>query len=777
MPEYSGTLQSFDLAALLWLAPLFPLVAAVYSVVVGRQLAEGSRSGSEQRAPAPVLVALVACAASVVLIGFHAAELFSLPPASRQLLAHAWTVFAVGSLDSSIGFCLDPANAVLALGLGVAAVGALFALHAGDGSDETKRRQAAAIALGLCALELVTLGDDWLLIVLGAALSGVAALGFAGANFGARGFLLARLGDAAIFGGAIVLAWGLGGSFTGHEDYVPRFRPPLIRVELGSPKADKDGETAAPPGSGSGWLTLSAYPGATLKVAGADLCAIDSDGKIGGVGTPGRACKEIARSPFARLALPSGLTDVEVHPGAGMNDFLLDKLRINAGKEVLITPSGTTLSLRDARAELGVRDSEGEHVLVAELERWRFHGLPLFELSVALLALGAVIRSLLAPLSRASRASAETTPLAAVLLAGVLDFTVGAVILARADFLLAYAPYASAALGVVSALLALYAAARAAHANDLSSALSNLAVSGLAFAMLAAAFGARVGAVAMIAVQALGLVAFGLSASHASGKLGTGLAETAGAGLAKPGLARASALGALALAGAPLPAVGAFWPRDAGLQNAANAVAFGPFTGWLVYGVAALAGGIGAFAVWRVHHLVFSGEKNKAAKSKPTEPNVPLQGVLSALGVLALVAGVVALLESRFGPVENNGPEPLEANVRLALLAAGYALAVAGFVLARRRYGATRDEDWVGEEVRRPGHRLLAREGLQLFDVVFVRPALALARWLRGLDAALEIAAFGAVEGLPVVKSPSEPPPSEPPPKKKKKKKKSGGTP
>src|SRR5512146_192517 len=55
MPEYSGSLQSFEVAAFLWLAPLVPLVGAVYALLAGRPLARGP--SEERRLPDPLVVA------------------------------------------------------------------------------------------------------------------------------------------------------------------------------------------------------------------------------------------------------------------------------------------------------------------------------------------------------------------------------------------------------------------------------------------------------------------------------------------------------------------------------------------------------------------------------------------------------------------------------------------------------------------------------------------------------------------------------------------------
>ena len=71
MPEYSGSLPSFELAAALWPTPLVPLVAALYALFAGRTLARGPASHGERKQPDPSLVALGATLISLVLVLVH----------------------------------------------------------------------------------------------------------------------------------------------------------------------------------------------------------------------------------------------------------------------------------------------------------------------------------------------------------------------------------------------------------------------------------------------------------------------------------------------------------------------------------------------------------------------------------------------------------------------------------------------------------------------------------------------------------------------------------
>ena len=63
MPEYSGSLQSFELALALWLAPLLPLVAAVYAGVGG--FVGGGDDRGLAKSFQPRVVALMAAIAAL----------------------------------------------------------------------------------------------------------------------------------------------------------------------------------------------------------------------------------------------------------------------------------------------------------------------------------------------------------------------------------------------------------------------------------------------------------------------------------------------------------------------------------------------------------------------------------------------------------------------------------------------------------------------------------------------------------------------------------------
>ncbi len=108
MPEYSGSLQSFELAVALWLAPLLPLVAAIYSGIGG--YIGGGDDSQLPKSFRPRFVALLAGLSALGLIGFHLVVLLGLPGDQRQLVSHAWGMQRIGSLDTSFTFSAEPST-------------------------------------------------------------------------------------------------------------------------------------------------------------------------------------------------------------------------------------------------------------------------------------------------------------------------------------------------------------------------------------------------------------------------------------------------------------------------------------------------------------------------------------------------------------------------------------------------------------------------------------------------------------------------------------------
>ena len=753
MPEYSGSLPSFELALSLWLAPLLPLVAAIYAGLGG--YVAGGDDSALPKSFRPRFVALAASVVALGIVAFHLAVLVGLPPAGRQLVSHAWGMQRIGSFDTSFTFSGDPTRLALALVIGIGALAAIGVM----GPSDAERRVSAGVGLGLGGGLFVLLGDDLSLLIAGSVLSGLGALVMApkaAAARAARGFVVGRLGDAALIGATALLVWGLAGSWTGEGDYVPDFRPRLVAVQVGdAPAPQRERGVAARDAMGT--ITMAALPGASLTIGGAELCATDPDGKRGGVGTNVRPCREIARSPFSRLPVPVALHDIEVRTGPGTHDLLVEKTRVAPGAETVIAMAGATSVLREMRDQLAIRDGSGAHPLRTTLARRKVLGQPLLGLLGGLFAVFALLRSLAAAGSVSQRASAEASAPSLAALGAGLELWVAAAVLVRVDFFFSFVPGTASVFAVVASALALWAAAQAAHGFDLRRSLALVAIANGALSTAACLLGAHVAGVVGLVVTSLGLAGFVLS-THA-----TDLREQAGSASSRR---RALAASALALSGAPIPAVGVFWARDGLLAAAA---ALGTSLGWVTLALAAATSGGIAFSVWRLHFLLVSG--------KPTTPSarpMPEYWAL-ACGVLAVAFGALAhagavtggppLLEAWLASlalVDFRGV-PMEKSVRLAIAAVGFAAVVTGFVLARGRYGASRVKDWVDRENERPMSDGLAASK-DWFDAVITRPASALAHGVSRFDAALEALVAGTdreVSPVSMTQKRSKPAPSD----------------
>ncbi|MBI3201066.1 MAG: hypothetical protein HYZ29_05930 [Myxococcales bacterium] len=743
MPEYSGSLPSFELALSLWLAPLLPLVAAIYAGL-GGYIAGGDDS-SLPKTFRPLNVALAAAVAALGIVAFHLVVLFGLPPTGRQLVSHAWGMQRIGSLDTSFTFSGDPTTLGLALVICVAAAAALAVMAPSDG----ERRVSAGVGLVLGGGLFVVLGDDLSLVVAGSVASGVGALVLAPKAAGARaarGFVVGRLGDAALIGAAALLVWGLAGSFTGDGDYVPDFRPRLVAVQIGdAPPPQKERGAAARDAMGT--ITMSALPGASLVLGGAELCATDPDGKRGGVGTSARPCRETARSPFSRLPVPVALHDIEVRTGPGTHDLVVEKTRVASGAETVIAMAGATSVLREMRDQLAIRDGSGAHSLRIALTRRKVLGQPFLGLVGGLFVVFAVLRSLGAAWSASQRASAEASAPSLAALGAGIELWVAAAVLLRVDFFFSFVPGTASACAAIASALALLAAAKSAHGFDLRRSLALVAIANGALSTAACLLGAHVAAAVGLMVTSLGLAGFVLAAD------GTDLRERAGSAQDQK---RVLALSALALSGGPIPLVGAFWARDGLLAAAAS---LGTLLGWVTLALAAATSGGVAFAVWRLMFLLVSGKpKGGPASARPARfALVPAAlGVLvGALAHVAAVTGAPPLLEAWLAPiaqVDFRGV-PMEKSVRVAIAAVGFAAVVAGFVLARGRYGASRVKDWAERETERPMSEWLG-SSKDWFDAAITRPVLGVARGVARFDAALEALSVG---GLPEAE-PAKPP-------------------
>lgn len=737
MPEYSGSLQSFELALALWLAPLLPLVGAVYAAVGG--FVGGNDDRGLAKSFQPRVVTLVSAIAALGLVTFHLAVLLGLPADQRQLVSHAWGMQRIGSLDTSFTFSCDPTTIGLAVVISVAAIAGSLLMR----DSRRERAESGGIGLSLSGGLFVVLGDDLILMLAGSLLCGIGALLLAAgdsARRAARGFVLARTGDAALLSAIVALSWGLAGSWTGDGDYVPDFRARLVAVQVGDapPPAEKERGAVR---DALGSITMGALPGASVVLGGAELCAKDPEGKRGGVGTSGRPCREVARAPFSRLPVPVALHDIEIRTGPGTHDLEVEKARVSANVETMIVVAGATTVVREIRDQLSLRDGSGTHPLRVLLAKRKIAGQPLLGFVAALLAVFVLLRGLSAAWAASQRAAAESSAPSLAALGGGIELWVAAGLILRVDFLFSFVPGTATAIAAVSALAALIAAAQAAHGFDARRTLALLVVANAALSAASFLLGAHVAGVVGVITTALGLLGVVLLLGTGSGDL----RQLLGSAKARQ---RAMFLSALAMAGAPVPLLGVFWARD-GLLAAATST--GTWLGYLTVLLAALASGSVAFAVWRVHYLVTTGKSSSDSAIHPRLESAALALAATGLAVGALahasaVTGdaVPSVLETWLAStaaVDFRGA-PLERSVRLAIAALAFVPGLVGFAMARARYGEARAKDWAKREAERPLFDRLATSR-DLFDASVTRPALAVAHLVRRFDEALELSSVG----------------------------------
>lgn len=613
MPEYSGSLPPVELSPWLWLVPMLPLVAAAVCAFWRDDRARG--------------VALAAAAGAGVLLALPLADLVS---QRRIQIAAPWTLVRIGSLDLALGLQLDAAGAVVC----IAALAASLAVLA-----RKPARDLAVTSLALGAVLLVALADDFVL-----AAFGWQGLALAAYLLRARIAPIGRLALAALLGGAIVLAWGLGGVWTASGGLVPDFHPRLVAVQESAapPARPKPGEI---PRAGHGELTVTALPGSTLTLGGAELCLVDDGGRRGGLGTASRPCRMRAVTPFVRLPVPAAIHDVIVSTGPGTFDLEVDKVRVSREQETRIVLTGPTLAFREIENQLQIRDLSGTAALRAALSKKQLWGLPLAALVAALLLFAAVARAL------------GSGPSGSVLVAA---FGAGsaALLVARVSGLLTLAPKLVSVGAALAALLAAYAALRAVFEKRRSNLVTLAVLAQVLLAIAGAAVGASGAAAVQLAVMAVAAVPLAASESR-----------------------RTLFVAAIAATAAPVPALGTFWSRDVILWSLFGASQGVIVPGWVSCALGLVASGAASLALWR---MVLS-QRTKDQEAAPA---------LFACALLALALGLALAPAGNpadvlpgawlFGALPDT--PPVDRSLRYGALLLAFAVPFGGWMLARRRY-------------------------------------------------------------------------------------------
>ncbi len=177
----------------LWLIPFFPLLGFVVNGLFGRKFSENVVGG----------IGTGAIFLSFIVALFSFFELLSLPPESRVLINTAYTWMATGDFSVDVSFQFDALSSVMVLV--VTGVGTLIHLYSIGymHGDRGFFRYFAFLNLFACAMLLLVLGDNFLILFLGwegVGLCSYLLIGFwyqkdEYAAAGMKAFVVNRIGD------------------------------------------------------------------------------------------------------------------------------------------------------------------------------------------------------------------------------------------------------------------------------------------------------------------------------------------------------------------------------------------------------------------------------------------------------------------------------------------------------------------------------------------------------------------------------------------------------
>jgi NADH-quinone oxidoreductase subunit L len=345
-------------------------------------------------------------------------------------------------------------------------------------------------------------------------------------------------------------------------------------------------------------------------------------------------------------------------------------------------------------------------------------------------------------------AMAGPTPVSALIHAATM-VTAGVYLIARMSFLYAFAPSASALVVVVGALTALFAAVIGTRQTDIKKVLAYSTVSQLGFMFAAVGSGAYFAGVFHLMTHAFFKALLFLGAGSVIHGMGgeQDIRKMGGLKAFMPKTRWTFLIGCLAIAGVP-PLAGFFSKDEVAWFVLSNVSLLGgpqssALFGWLFWGVLMLSAALTAYYMFRLYFLVFEGESRAEAAVRahihesPAAMTIPLM-VLAALSVVGGLAGVPHVLGgplplwfadlhgwlySSIGAGESMFAARFDGS-SMAWLSMGAALAVsvAGFVVARSRFGG--DKPLIEGE----GESKLAKAVVgkffvdELYDRVIVRP-------------------------------------------------------
>lgn len=353
MFETAGTLRIVEAtSSLLWLV-LLPLVYAFLSALtLVRRRGEGF-----------VVRLAIACSGGMFVLALvHAAAALRSQPGHIGY-QHVMTLVRIGHLDVALDLVRDRTSAsaaVLTAFIGFAAV-----LHA-VWTSSTVLGRLAWTGLATSAVMLVVLADGLPFVAIGMQIGAIAgwALGRS-KQWTSSGLVMALAGDVAFVGASLLLFWSMHGRFGSAglvADELPRFA--VVDVTQSS---RYDGKAA---------VAITTYEGAMVR----------SDDGPALQGEP-------IRSPFVRMFDP-GIYSFRIEMGPGVADAIVPHVSLAPGRSYVLTPFGSTTSLRNMGDQLTVRrpSPEGPLTMAAVLESRLIFGIPVTNFVGFLVVLAAILR-------------------------------------------------------------------------------------------------------------------------------------------------------------------------------------------------------------------------------------------------------------------------------------------------------------------------------------------------------------------------------------------------
>jgi hypothetical protein len=505
MPEYVGLVQRLVLSRTLWLVVAWPIAGLAWQLLIARRSVERARGQAAMKgALASARNAGIACVAlATVSTLAHAVVLSRAPEGARALFQHVARGARFGQFDGEIDFLFDRLSATFCALACLVALGASAFVTMGPPPSRGWRAWAW-LQLSLAGALLAFIADGFVGTAMGWAMAGAASAWLAGWSDARAGVVAAMRGAVAIAAmlvGAVLLFWGLGGSWDG-DDYVPDPQARFAAVHGAEPDRNRahDSDTA----------TLTLDPAERSAAAGASLTFTSVPGAVVFVDD---ARTPSLRSPFVGVPVRGGTHALRVRSGEGANDDVLGRVAFEPGdEEIDLVPLGPTLAFRAISDQLILRDRQGDTAVRSALElRTGPGGATVVAASLVALLLGAGLMSGAPP-------SGSAPPALGALAYGATTAALGPYLLARLAFLFPLAPNTWMAVESVGAAILLVGGWRAPAASGLRRWLAFAGVGPAALACLALGAAGVTAATYVMVLSGAATASFYLAAVHAVGR-------------------------------------------------------------------------------------------------------------------------------------------------------------------------------------------------------------------------------------------------------------------